>query len=173
MVKLDAKQLRVSLKPENPETIYAKPLVFVLDNITDTYNIGSFFRLADALAIRKIYLTGKTVAPPNLKIHRASVGLWRWVPWEHYLDPVAVIKKLKKQNFQIIALEQDTKSKNYLKIKPRFPVALIIGHETEGVSSKILKQADIIAEIPLFGVNKSLNVLVAASVVAYQLASFF
>ena len=173
MVKLDAKQLRVSPAPKSPQAIYTKPLVFVLDNILDTYNIGSFFRLADALAIQKVYLTGKTVAPPNLKIHRASVGLWRWVPWEQYHSPAPAIEKLKKENFQIIALEQSKKSKNYLKIKPKFPVALVIGHETKGVGLKTLKQADIIAEIPLFGVNKSLNVLVAASVVAYRLASFF
>ncbi len=173
MIRLNAKQLRVSLRPENPETIYTNPLVFVLDNIIDTYNIGSFFRLADALGVSKIYLTGKTVAPPNLKIHRASVGLWRWVPWEHHRSPALVIKKLKKEKYQIIAVEQSKKSVSYREIKPKFPVALVLGHETQGVSKEILDQADAIAEIPLFGVNKSLNVLVAGSVAAYQLSSFW
>ena len=173
MTKLNSKQLRVSKGTKSPEEIYTSPLVFVLDNIIDTYNIGSFFRLADALGVRKIYLTGKTITPPNLKIHRASVGLWRWVPWEHYRSPALVIKKLKKQNFQIIAVEQSKKSVSYMQIKPKFPVALVLGHETQGVSKGILDQADVIAEIPLFGVNKSLNVLVAGSVVAYQLSSFW
>ncbi|MFH1601396.1 MAG: TrmH family RNA methyltransferase [Candidatus Shapirobacteria bacterium] len=171
MTKLNAKQLRVSLGTKKPEEIYANPLVFILDNVTDTYNIGSFFRLADALGAQKIYLTGQVVLPPNPKIHRASVGLWRWVPWEHHSSAVPVIKKLKKDNWQIIALEQTKNSKSYLDIKPRFPVALAVGHETEGVSTKILNQADEIINIPLYGVNRSLNVLVAASVVAYHLTS--
>lgn len=173
MIKLNAKQLRVSKGSENPEKIYTNPLVFVLDNVIDTYNIGSFFRLADALGASKIYLTGKTITPPNLKIHRASVGLWRWVPWEHYHSPASVIKQLKKEKYQIIAVEQGKKSISYRKIRPKFPAALIVGHETEGVSKEVLRQADLVVEIPLFGVNRSLNVLVAACVVAYQLASFW
>jgi len=173
MIKLNAKQLRVATGTKNPEKIYKNPLVLVLDNVTDTYNIGSFFRLADALGIKKIYLTGKTVAPPNLKIHRSSVGLWRWVPWEQHYSPALLIKKLKKENYQIIAVEQNEKSISYQKIKPKFPVALVLGHETRGVSQEALAQADIIAEIPLFGVNRSLNVLVAGSLVAYQVASFW
>lgn len=173
MIKLNAKQLRVLTKTKEAEKVYSKPLCLVLDNVFDTYNIGSFFRLADALGVNKIYLTGKTVAPPNIKIHRASVGLWRWVPWEQHRSALELIKKLKKEKHQIIAIEQSDQSQSYLKIKPKLPVCLVVGHETKGISASVLKQADVVAEIPLFGVNKSLNVLVAASVVAYQVASFY
>ncbi len=60
--------------------IKRNPLVLVLDNVLDTYNIGSFFRLGDALGVQKIYLCGPVVTPPNIKIHRASIGTWKWVP---------------------------------------------------------------------------------------------
>jgi len=167
--KLNSKQLRKT-KPASKKDLnyYKNPIVFVLDNVMDTFNIGSFFRLADAVGAEKVYLCGKTVAPPNIKIHRASVGLWRWVPWEQYQSTEQLIKKLKKDGYQIIVSELTDKSKNYLELKPKFPVAIVVGHETTGVSKNVIKLADQQLEIPMLGVNKSLNVLVAASVIAYR-----
>jgi tRNA G18 (ribose-2'-O)-methylase SpoU len=171
--KLNAKQLRDLARPNaKPEEIYTTPLVFILDNIQDTYNIGSFFRLADAVAAQKIYLCGRVVTPPNVKIHRASVGLWRWLPWEQHLSVVSLTRRLKKQGFFIVAAEQTRRSIDYRRLRPKFPVALVIGNETDGVNSEVLKIADSVAEVPLLGVNRSLNVLVAASVISYHLISF-
>lgn len=171
-MKLNAKQLRKTLPPLSSDRAGQTSVVLVLDNVQDTYNIGSFFRLADALGIGKIYLCGKTVAPPNPKIHRASVGLWRWISWEQHRDTAELLKKLKKRGFHIIAVEQDKKSVSYLDLKPSFPLALVVGHESFGVSKTALRQADVVVEIPLFGINRSLNVLVAASVVGYEIISF-
>jgi len=171
MLKFNAKQLR-KISPKIPsQKIYKTPLVFVLDNVQDTYNIGSFFRLADALGVRKIYLCGETVTPPNPKIHRASVGLWRWLPWEHHRSSLSVLKLLRKEGYSIVVAEQSKESCPYLKVKPKFPVALVVGHESEGINPEILKYADLVVEIPLLGVNRSLNVLVAASVIAYHFLS--
>lgn len=170
--KLDAKELRKA-KPSKKAIVsfYQTPIVFVLDNVLDTFNIGSFFRLGDALGSQKIYLGGKVVTPPNQKIHRASVGLWRWLPWEHHRSACELVKKLKKQGYFLLVAEQTKKSQSYLEVKPKFPVAVVVGHETLGVDPKIVKLADFIAEVPLLGVNRSLNVLVAASVVGYHLLS--
>jgi len=126
MLKLNAKQLR-KVKPRRFE--YSTPLVFVLDNIQDTYNTGSFFRLADAVGAQKIYLCGNTVTPPNPKIHRASVGLWRWMPWEYHRDLTPLILSLKKEGFEIIVVEQDKNSVDYGTVKAKGPVALVLGHE--------------------------------------------
>lgn len=171
--KLNSKQLRIT-KPCSKEDkdYYKNPIVFVLDNVLDTFNIGSFFRLADAVGAEKIYLCGRTVAPPNIKIHRASVGLWRWVPWEQYQSAEKLVEKLKKEGYQIVVSELTDKSKNYLNFKPNFPIAIVVGHETDGVSKEIINLADQQLEIPMLGVNKSLNVLVAASVIAYRMVSF-
>ena len=49
------------------------------------------------------------------------------------------------------------------------PAAVVVGHETEGVSKEVLEMADKIVEIPMWGVNKSLNVVVSLGIVLYQL----
>ena len=57
MNKLNAQQLRKS-KPSEKELnkINRNPIYLVLDRIIDTYNVGSLFRLADAIAATKVFL---------------------------------------------------------------------------------------------------------------------
>lgn len=173
-MKLNSHQLRASRVGESQEIskrIARHPVVIVLDNVLDTYNIGSFFRLADAIAARKIYLCGSVVTPPNIKIHRASIGTWKFIDWENPPSTADCLRRLKQDGHQIVACEQNSKSINYQKIIYRFPVALVFGSETNGISDDALSLADKIIEIPIYGINKSLNVLVAASVIAYNAIS--
>ncbi len=175
MLKLNAKQLRVSnqeISLSQQKDIKRIPLVIVLDNVYDTFNIGSFFRLGEALAVEKIYLCGQVVTPPNIKIHRASIGTWKWVPWEHSYSTTETISKLKQQGYQILAIEQSKTSQNYQDLIPQGPTALVLGNETNGISPEALALADVHLEIGMWGVNKSLNVLVAGSVIAYHVAEF-
>ena len=116
-MKLNSHQIRSSKVGESQKLqkeIKRNPIVLVLDNVLDTYNIGSFFRLADALGAEKIYLCGPVVTPPNIKIHRASIGTWKWIPWEQFDSTIDCLKKLKNEGYQIIACEQDKTSVNYI-----------------------------------------------------------
>lgn len=174
MKKLNSYQLRKSNKhiaKSKQKKIQRHSIVLVLDNVLDTYNIGSFFRLGDALAVKKIYLCGPVVTPPNLKIHRASVGTWKWVPWEQSNSTENIIAQLKKDGYQIVVCEQDSKSVLYTRAKYKFPIAIIAGSEVNGVGESIRNLADLIVEIPLFGINKSLNVLIATSIIAFDVIS--
>lgn len=170
MKKLGAKKLRV-LEPTKDQLkkIKRNPIYFVLDEILDTFNIGSMFRLADAVSAKKIYLCGNMEYPPSIKIHRAAVGTENWMPWEHNESTLEVVKKLKNKGVQIIAIEQDSRSIPYTKLKPKFPVALVLGHETKGVKRKVLDIADSVVELPMLGINKSFNVWGSAAIVAYKL----
>lgn len=169
MKKLDAKRLRKSEPtPEELKKIKRNPIYFVLDEILDTFNVGSMFRLADAVAAEKIYLCGKMETPPSSRIHKAAVGTEAWVQWEKVDSVTKLIKRLRNQGAYIIAVEQDPQAISYQSLEPRFPVALVLGHETKGISKKVLKEADVIVELPLLGINKSFNVWGSAAVVAYK-----
>lgn len=173
-IKLNSHQIRKSRVGESQKLqkqIKRNPLILVLDNVLDTYNIGSFFRLADALAVEKICLCGPVVTPPNIKIHRASIGTWKWVPWEQYKTTKECILELKKQGYQIVACEQTKNSVNYQKAKYKFPIAIIAGSESFGIPKEILNLADKTVEIPMYGINISLNVLVATSIISFDAIS--
>ncbi len=172
MIKLGARDLRHTKPGENDLTDYKKnPIYLILDNVLDTYNIGSLFRLADAIGATKLFICGQTEYPPSSRIHKAAVGTEEWVHWEKIENTTNIVTKLKKEGVQIVAVEQDERSIPYsiLPMKLKFPCAIVVGNETEGISKEVLDLADVIIELPMFGVNKSFNVWGSAAVASYKI----
>lgn len=172
MQKLKPDVLRHQVPTERQkQTLVHNPIFFILDNIIDTYNIGSLFRLADAAGVEKIYICGDSEFPPNSRIHKAAVGTENWVAWEKKDNTKEAISMLKAQGVQILAVEQDSRSLDYRQLtsnKLHFPVAIIVGNETTGIRSEILDLVDLTIELPMFGINNSFNVWGSAAVVVYK-----
>jgi len=174
MIKLGAKELRVSMPSEEElAKIKKNPIYIIVDNVYDTYNTGSIFRLADAVAAEKVILCGTTEIPPHTRIKKASINTTEWVVWSYENSAIDAIKKLREEvpNIQVVAVEQSEKSVPYYTIPYSFPVALLVGNETHGVSQEVLAMVDHIAEIPMWGVNKSLNVMVSLGIVLFAVMS--
>ena len=183
-MRLNAQELR-QLDTDMPlPQLKRHPLFLILDNVYDTYNIGGLFRLADALAMKKIYLCGQTETPPHHKIKKASIGTYKIVPWEYAHTTIEAIEKLtpiksglkmKNEKLQrkitIIAIEQHKKALPYNTVEYQYPLALIVGNETSGISQEVLNECDTIVEIPMHGINTSLNVIVSAGIVGYHIIS--
>lgn len=174
-MKLNAKQLRLFARRDSKRGSEktSNEIYIVLDNVLDTYNIGSIFRLADAVAAKKVYLCAGTEIPPNHRIKKASINTTEIVDWSYSETALQAISELRKANsdIQIIAIEQSAKSIQYDKFEYKMPICLIVGNETTGVSKEVLDSCDVIVEIPMFGVNISLNVMVSLAVVAYHAIS--
>lgn len=171
MIKLAAKQLRTTNPaPEDIAKITRHPVYIILDNVMDTYNIGSVFRLADAVAAKKVILCGATETPPHTRIKKASINTTEWVPWEYQATAKEAVEKLREDvsGIQVISVELDTRSVAYDHIDYRFPVAIVMGHETDGISEDVLAISDYIVELPMWGVNVSLNVMVSLGIVLYE-----
>src|SRR3989338_9933880 len=163
MNRLNAKELRTGERDEKLlKKIKKNPIYIICDDVLDTYNIGSIFRLGDALAVKRLYLSGQTETPPNPRIKKASINTWKWVEWQYKDSAKEAITDIKKRepHVQIIAIEQHEKSIPVTDFRPEFPIVLIVGNETYGVSSEALALSDNIIELPMFGINKSLNVMV-------------
>jgi tRNA G18 (ribose-2'-O)-methylase SpoU len=149
-----------------------KDFYVICDNIRSLENVGSIFRTSDALGVTKIFLCGITGKPPHHKISKTALGAEDRIPFEYYKQTGRLIDKLKKDKIQIVALEQDKKSINYLKLIPEFPLALILGNEVKGVSKAILKKSDKIIFLPMSGQKESLNVSVAFGVAGYEIKKY-
>ena len=172
MIKLNAKELRTTEPdPEAAKNLKKNPIYIILDNVLDTYNVGSIFRLADAVAAEKIFPCGLTLTPPNSRIKKASINTTGWVNWEYAGSAIEAIAKVKSQNskVKIVAVEQDKRSKPFYQVKYEFPLVVVVGNETYGVSKEVLDIADTIVELPMWGVNKSLNVMVTCGIVLYEI----
>lgn len=175
MIKMNASQLRTNLWAEGNLNLKIKrqDIYIILDNVLDTYNIGSIFRLADALAVKKIYLCGGTATPPNPRIKKASINTTEVVNWEYAQSTVLAIKDLKAklEKLQVVAIEQAENSVSFDSFNYQLPIALVVGHESFGVSKEVLELCDGVVELPMYGVNISLNVMVSLGIVLYQVVS--
>jgi tRNA G18 (ribose-2'-O)-methylase SpoU len=171
MIKLKAADLRTTkVSEEQKKLVKRNPIYIILDNVLDTYNIGAIFRLADAVAAEKVILCGGSETPPHTRIKKASINTTEWVDWSYASTAVEAIKdlRLKIPDLQVVAVEQDSRSIPYDKAKYRFPIALIVGHETTGVTLEAMDASDMIVELPMHGVNVSLNVMVSLGIVLYE-----
>jgi len=159
-----------------------REVYLILDNIRSRENVGSIFRTADAVGVSKIFLCGITPRPfrslgvggrPEYdpKISKTALGAETYVPWEYYTQTWKVLRKLKVESgkLKVVGLEQAKNSQNIFQYKPQFPLALVVGNEVRGISSRILKYCDETVQIPMLGKKESLNVSVATGVALYTL----
>lgn len=152
-----------------------KELVVVLHNVRSVHNVGSIFRTADAAGVRKIYLCGITPEPLDRlgkwrkDFLKVSLGAEKTVPWEKIHSTTALINNLKLDGYHIFAVEQDIKATPISQVKLRDKAALVMGSEIKGLPPSILKRANVILEIPMYGAKESLNVAVAFGIVVYAL----
>ena len=151
-----------------------KQIYLILHNIRSVHNVGSIFRTADACDVKKIYLTGLTPATVDKfgrerkDLSKVALGAEKNISWERCQSASSVIKKLKKEGFLIVSLEQSPSSTDYKKIKIKERSVFIVGNEVEGLPESILKMSDLIAEIPMQGKKESLNVSVATGILLFR-----
>ncbi len=171
MNKLKPSQLRTSEPTEEQlKSIERQEIYIVLDDVLDTYNVGSIFRLADAVGAKKVYLCGRTETPPNSRIKKASINTWQWIQWEYVSSAAEAVSIVKGQvsNVTVVAVEQDSKSVPFEEFDYKLPIALVVGNETDGISKEVLDLCDAIVELPMSGINTSLNVMVTLGIVLYK-----
>ena len=151
-------------------------MIVILHNIRSIQNVASIFRTADGVGVKKIYLCGITPGPLNKLGHsraqfvKVSLGSEKSILYEKRSSTSKVIDKLKKEGYQILAIEQAKNSIPHYKFRTRRDkVALVLGSEVAGLPEAILKKSDKILEVPMAGRKESLNVAVAFGIVAYAL----
>lgn len=146
------------------------PLIVVLDNVRSMHNVGAIFRTADAFLIEKVVLCGITPQPPHREIHKAALGATESVDWVYEKDIAEALQNLKKENFQLIGIEQTSDSKKITdySINKEEKYALVLGNEVDGLSDEALSYYDTFLEIPQLGTKHSLNVSVCGGIVMWE-----
>lgn len=174
MIKLNAAQLRKGTGNRQQVTVKKQDIYIILDDVLDTYNVGGIFRLADAVGAKKVFLCGRTETPPNPRIKKASINTTEIVDWTYKESAVDAINDIRHtiNDIQIIAIEQAAMAAQYDKFEYKIPLALIVGNESYGISKEVLQMVDAVVEIPMYGVNISLNVIVSLGIVLYKALDF-
>src|SRR5580698_5096334 len=81
------------------------PVSILLDNVRSLYNVGAFFRTADAADIDKLYLCGITGRPPKRAIAKTALGAEETVVWEHAWEAAPLLASIRARGIEIAAIE--------------------------------------------------------------------
>jgi tRNA (guanosine-2'-O-)-methyltransferase len=144
-------------------------LTIVCQSVDYPVNVGSVFRIADALDATEVVLTGSTPTPPHPTIGKVGRGADQRVPWRYVERPEAALEALKGNGLWIVALEVTDRCEPYYATDYPRRVALVLGNEDHGVTRACLELCDAAVFVPMYGKGRSLNVHVSLAVVGYHL----
>lgn len=132
------------------------------------YNVGAFFRTADAVGLSCLHLSGFTGSPPSKQIAKTALGAEQNVPWAR-VDALELIRERRRTGWEAAAVETVEDAVDVFDWQPRFPVLVVFGHEVEGLPPDLVQACGTRVRIPMVGRKRSLNVATAGGVVLYEL----
>lgn len=153
-----------------PRPNQSLPFVLLCDDLRSPANLGSLFRLADALGVGHLYFLNSVPDLESNRLKRTSRSCEKQVAFSTTDKAEDLILQLKKENYTIIGLELTTTSiaLNQFDAQPQ-KIALILGNERHGISPELIQLADQLVHIPMQGQNSSMNVSHAAAIAAFHL----
>lgn len=150
--------------------IYEKgevPLVLILDGITDVRNFGAIARTAECAGVHALIVPSKGSAQINPDAIKTSAGALYKIPVCRHDSLFKTAKFLQESGLQLVACTEKTNDYLY---QPDYtaPTAIVMGSEENGISTELIRIADHLAKIPMFGEIESLNVSVSAGILLYE-----
>tara|TARA_R110002153_G_scaffold13189_2_gene49283 strand:- start:1356 stop:1904 length:549 start_codon:yes stop_codon:yes gene_type:complete len=170
-IQLTKQDLRKNKPARNEYLTQPKmPLIVVLDNVTNSHNIGAFIRLADAFAIEKVIVCGELTISDK-KLNKASRNEAKWVCVEYSDSTTSTLQTLLDDGYTVYSVELCHESVDYSDVTYPSRCVLVLGNERKGVSEAALKLSQQQIHIPMFGMGNSLNVSTAGAIVLANCAN--
>jgi TrmH family RNA methyltransferase len=145
--------------PENP-------LILVAEGLEKPGNLGALLRTADGAGADAVIICDPVTDLNNPNVIRASIGTLFYLPVaEATLEET--IAFLKERNIKIFSAVPDADA-IYTEVDLKGPLAMVVGAEDLGLSSRWKGSADVNIKIPMLGKNDSLNVSVSAAILLYE-----
>lgn len=148
---------------ENGET----PFVLVLDQVTDVRNFGAIVRSAECAGVHAVVIPDKGSARINADAVKTSAGALHLVPVCRTRSLKETLSFLKDSGLKLVAATEKAEQ-IYTDSDLNGPIAIIMGSEDTGIDARLLAMADLQVKIPILGKIESLNVSVAAGLLAYE-----
>ncbi|MGS2644022.1 TrmH family RNA methyltransferase [Streptosporangium sp. LJ11] len=148
--------------------------ILVLEDLVDHGNVGAIFRCAAALGVEAVILSPRCADPLYRRSVKVSMGAVFAIPYARMTDWYAGLAELRGTGFRTLALTPDQSATPIDRAPMADRVALLLGSEGDGLSSRWLREADEAVCIPMspaamgMGVD-SLNVVAAAAIACHGL----
>lgn len=164
-----AEDLLAEIAPSWDAVRANKPLLLVIDRVTDPRNFGAILRSAVAAGVDGVFVPNRHMAPLNAAAIKASAGTATRVPIARVGDLPQLLKQLKERSYWVIGADGTADVSHWAMDWDR-PTALVIGSEGEGLDPAVREVCDRLVAIPMRGPAESLNVSVAAGILLFTAA---
>ncbi len=136
-----------------------RPLRIAILRARNPFNVGAIIRVAHSFLVSEILLVGD--AP---FYQRAAMGMDRYENLVYLPDEAALLGWVKERNLPLVAFEREHASVDLWRAPLPANCVMVFGSETTGVSDDVLAAADSVVAIPMYGINNSFPVTVAAGI---------
>ncbi len=152
---------------ENARKKGEDPFILLLDSIEDPHNLGAIIRTANQAGAHGVIIPKNRAVGLTAAVARTSAGALNYTPVAKVTNLVKTIEELKKEGLWFVCADMSGTTMYQLDLKG--PIGLVVGSEGEGVGRLVKEKCDFTASIPMKGDIDSLNVSVAAGVLAYEI----
>jgi tRNA G18 (ribose-2'-O)-methylase SpoU len=146
--------------------------LLVLERVGNADNVGSLFRNAAGFGVDAVLLERTCIDPMYRKSIRTSMGASLTMPFATMEPWPAALHDLASDGFSIVAMTPAAEAPAFRDVAPALAgkrVAVVVGHEGDGVSAEALDVCTHRARIPMTPGVDSLNVATAAAIALYEL----
>lgn len=144
-----------------------EPFLILLDGIEDPHNLGAVIRTANLAGAHGVIIPKRRAAGLTATVAKTSAGALNYTPVAKVTNLKKTMEELKEKGLWFVCA--DMGGEQMYKLNLTGPIGLVVGNEGEGVSRLVKEACDYTAGIPMKGEIDSLNVSVAAGVLAYEI----
>jgi 23S rRNA (guanosine2251-2'-O)-methyltransferase len=144
-----------------------RPLLLILDGVTDPHNLGACLRSADAAGVTAVVFPKDKSADVNDVARKVASGAAETVPWVRVTNLARTMEHLKQAGVWIIGASgevPETLHDQDLTVS----CALVLGSEGSGMRRLTRESCDFMVSLPMAGAVSSLNVSVAAGICLFE-----
>ena len=144
-----------------------KPLLLVLDGVTDPHNLGACLRVANAAGAHAVIAPKDRAAGISPAVSKVASGAAEVTPYVMVTNLARTLAELKERNIWIVGADERAEKTLYQADLPE-SIAWVLGAEGEGMRRLTRESCDLLVRIPMGGEVESLNVSVSAGVCLFE-----
>ena len=136
-----------------------RPLSIAVLRARNPFNVGAIIRVAHSFLVREIILVGS-----ERYYERGAMGMDRYENIVCVADEAALIARVRAGGGKLVVFEKDAARVDLWQADLPAECTMVFGSEATGVPDEIVRAADMVVGIPMYGINHSFPVTVAAGI---------
>jgi 23S rRNA (guanosine2251-2'-O)-methyltransferase len=165
IARIDMKKLSNSLDDILEQA--QKPLLLVLDGVTDPHNLGACLRVANAAGCHAVIAPKDRCCGITPVVSKVASGAAEITPYLMVTNLARTLAEIKERNIWVVGADERAEKTVYQTDLPD-SIAWVLGAEGEGMRRLTRESCDMLARIPMKGEVESLNVSVSAGVCLFE-----